>query len=428
MRRRIVTVALSAVVLAVTVFGVPLAILVQRMVVSDEQGELERLALRTAVDVGPTYASGDPIELPSAEAAVQLAVYDQAGSRIAGRGPRELDQPLRGSLKGVPVDTRDGLLAVAVPVGAGERVFAVVRASSASSVVEHRVWWLWAGMAGIAVIAAASALLLARRLSMVLVRPLIELEQVSTELGDGNFGARANPSGVAEIDHAGAALNRTADRLSALIARQRSFTADASHQLRTPLTRLRLELENGLEGDPDGLRRAVQEGLASADVLAQTVDDVLAVTHGDGGGGSFAVEVLLDGIREGWHATLAAQDRPLRVRWEPGLVVVASLPATRQIVQALVDNAYRHGSGVVQIQARDVGGAVAIDVLDEGASDGGGPVRVEVTDTAQPRTGRGLGLARSLAEAEGGRLTTGTQDGLTRVSVYLPARPEGEGT
>ncbi|MGA9344376.1 MAG: HAMP domain-containing sensor histidine kinase [Nocardioidaceae bacterium] len=424
MRRRIVTVALAAVALAVTVFGIPLAILVQRMVLSDEQGELERLALRAAVDVGPTYASGDPIELPSTEAAVQLAVYDTAGARITGRGPVQLDQPLEDALNGVPVDSRNGLLAAAVPVNSGEQVIAVVRASSPSSVVQHRVWWLWAGMAGIATIAAASAFLLARRLSTVLVRPLIELEQVSTELGEGNLGARAGPSGVAEIDHAGAALNRTADRLSALIARQRSFTADASHQLRTPLTRLRLELEKGLEGDPDDLRLAVQEALASADVLGQTVDDVLALARGDGGGGSFSVEALLDGVREAWHGTLAAQDRPLRLRGDPGVMVVASLPAARQIVQTLVDNAYRHGSGVVEIQARDVGGAVAIDVLDEGAADGSGAVRVEVTHTQRPREGRGLALARSLAEAEGGRLTTGIQDGLTRVSVYLPTLPE----
>ena len=197
MRRRIVTVALAAVALAVTVFGVPLAILVQRMVLSDEQGELERLALRAAVDVGPTFASGDPIELPSTEPAVQLAVDDTAGTRITGRGPAQLDQPLRDALSGVPVDSRNGLLAAAVPVNSGEQVIAVVRASSPSSVVQHRVWWLWVGMAGIATIAAASAFLLARRLSTVLVRPLIELERVSTELGEGNLGARAGPSGVA---------------------------------------------------------------------------------------------------------------------------------------------------------------------------------------------------------------------------------------
>ncbi len=427
MRRRIVTVALSAVLLAVTVFGVPLAILVQHLVVSDEQGELERLALRAAVDVGPTFASGDPIELPSSEAAVQLGVYDRAGLRISGRGPQRLDQPLRRSLSGAAVDTREGQLAVAVPVNSGEQVIAVVRASSPSSVVRHRVWWLWAGMAGIAGIAAVAAFVLARRLSTLLVRPLIELEQVSTQLGDGNFAARAGPSGVAEIDQAGSALNRTADRLSALIARQRSFTADASHQLRTPLTRLRLELEGGLEGDAEELRQAVQQALASADVLSQTVEDVLALARGDGSAGSFPVETLLEGIRDGWHGTLAAQDRPLRVRWDPGLVVVASLPAARQIVQTLVDNAYRHGRGVVEIQARDVGGAVAIDVLDEGAKDGSGPLRVQVIGAERPSQGRGLALARSLAEAEGGRLTTGIQDGLTRVSVYLPALPEDGG-
>ncbi len=422
MRRRIVAVALSAVVLAVTVFGIPLAILVQRMVISDEQGELERLALRAAVDVGPTFGSGDPIELPATEGGVDLAVYDPRGGKVSGVGPTRLDSSLALALQGTPVDRRDGSVAVAIPVSSGEQVIAVVRASSPMSEVRQRVWWSWAGMAGIACVAAAAAFLLARRQSAVLVEPLIELERVSSELGDGNFGARAGASGVAEIDQAGAALNRTADRLAALLGRQRSFTADASHQLRTPLTRLRLELENGLDGPPEDLTRAVQEALVAADVLSQTVDDVLALARGDSAGGSFEIQTLFDGVREAWHGTLAAMDRPLRLRTEPGLVIAASLPAARQIVQTLVDNAYRHGGGVVELHARDVAGAVAIDVLDEGAHGQRGPARLDA-EGADPRPGRGLVLARSLAEAEGGRITSGVQDGRTRVTVYLPGRP-----
>ncbi len=433
MRRRIVVVALSAVVLAVTVFGVPLAILVQRMVISDEQGELERLALRAAVAVAPTYASGDPIELPATEDAVTLGVYDPNGTRVGGGGPQELDRSLVSSLDGAPVDSRAGPLAVAVPVSSDEKVIAVVRASSPMSVAQHRVWWSWAGMAAIAGVAAGAAFLLARRQSAVLVQPLIELEQVSAELGDGNFAARAGSSGVAEIDHAGSALNRTADRLAALIARQRSFTTDASHQLRTPLTRLRLELEDGLAGDPEQLTVAVGQALASVDALSQTVDDVLELARGDSTRGSFPVEVLFDGVRESWHGALAAVDRPLRFRADPGLVVAASLPAARQIVQTLVDNAYRHGAGVVELRARDVGGAVAIDVLDEGpvgrGDVSGGPI-VEGDVSGQPSPeadrflpGRGLRLARSLAEAERGRITVGVETRMTRATVYLPAEP-----
>ncbi|MBA2772604.1 MAG: HAMP domain-containing histidine kinase [Nocardioidaceae bacterium] len=428
MRARIVAAALSAVVLAVTVFGLPLAILVQRMVVADERGELERLALGAAVEVSPSYRSGDPIELPDTEPGVDLAVYDPQGAHVTGPGPERLDDALRGALDGTVVEGGDSSLDVAVPVSSGERVIAVVRASSPSSVVDHRVWLLWAAMVGMGLVAAGAAWMLARRQSLLLVRPLTALENVSRELGDGNFGARAEMSGVPEIDDAGAALNRTAERLAALIARQRSFTSDASHQLRTPLTRLRLELEDGLSGDRGRLEEAAREALASADALSVTIDDVLEVARGEGSSVSFEVDTLLTTVRDSWHGTLAAADRPLRITSEPGLRVAASLAATRQILHTLLDNAYWHGRGVVEVRCRVVGGAVAIDVLDEG-----GPVSLTLPkaadgEEADPRLAAdpgalGLRLARSLAEAEGGRLGLTREGARTRFTVFLPAEP-----
>jgi signal transduction histidine kinase len=423
-RRRIVTVALSAVVLAVTVFGLPLAILVQRMIIADEQGELERLALRAAVDVGPTYPSGDPIELPPTESEVDLAVYDARGRPVTGRGPDRLESALAAALSGAIVERHNDDLEVAVPVSSDEQVIAVVRASSPSRLVEHRVWWSWAGMTGIGLIAAGAAWLLARRQSTILVQPMTDLERVSTDLGAGNFGARATPSGVPEIDRAGHALNQTADRLEALIIRQRSFVVDASHQLRTPLTRLRLELEDGLTRDAEGLEQSVGEALVSAEVLSRTVDDVLELARGGRSTDSFDVETLLTGVRENWHGILAAADRPLRITSEPDLRVAASLAAARQIVHTLVDNAFQHGRGVVEVRARDVGDVVAIDVMDEG-----GPFEPTIPAAEVPgapggdRSSMGLRLARSLAEAEGGRLAAGREDTRTRFTVFLQAPP-----
>lgn len=422
-RKRILAVALSAVLLALTVFGVPLAVLLQRMVVADEQGELERLALRAAVVVAPTYTAGDPIELPQTEAEVTLAVYDPRGRKVTGRGPEQLDHPLASSLRGTIVELHDSDLEVAVPVSSNERVIAVIRASSPASALNHRIWWSWAAMAAIGLVAAAAAWLLARRQSTILARPLTDLERVAHELGDGNFGARAQPSGVFEIDEAGQALNRTADRLQALITRQRSFIAHASHQLRTPLTRLRLELEDGLGRGPESLDSAVREALTSAETLSQTVDDILEVARGQRSRDSFSVATLLDGLRQAWHGTLAASDRPLRLTSEPGLTVAASLPAARQALNTLVDNAYRHGRGVVEVRARDIAGIVAIDVIDEG-----GHTKIAMSTgverpAGEPSRERGLGLAlaRTLAEAEGGRLTFASDEDQTRFTLLLPS-------
>lgn len=425
MRRRILLVALTAVVLAVGLFGIPLAVAVQRAILSDEQGELERLALRAAVSVSPGYTRNDPIELPSTESGVDLAVYDTGGARVTGAGPTQLDPGLESSLLGRLVDGETGGdLVVAVPVTSGERLIAVVRAASARSGVQARIWWTWAAMAGIALVAASVAVAFAAAQSRRLARPLIGLARASTELGDGNFAVRTKRSGVPEIDRAGESLDRTAERLAALMARERAFSAHASHQLRTPLTSLRLQLETGLQEGPDALRDAAHEAIRSADLLSRTIDDVLQVSRGtpDQRRG-FQVDDLLDDLRQRWHGMFAADDRPLRLVMEGDAPASsASLPAARQILDVLVDNAYRHGAGAVTVTARESGGALAIDVKDDGTS----PVfRLPTMPNGAAggsgtSTNLGLPLARSLAETEGGRLLLAVNEPSTRLTLLLP--------
>ncbi|MBA2716742.1 MAG: HAMP domain-containing histidine kinase, partial [Propionibacteriales bacterium] len=315
MRRRILVVALTAVVLAVGLFGIPLAVAVQRAIIANEQGELERLALRAAVSVSPGYTRGDPIELPATEAGVDLAVYDTSGARVTGSGRAQLEVALETSLRGRLVDAESGNdLLVAVPVTSGERLIAVVRAASPESAVQTRIRWTWAAMAGIALVAASVAGAFAAAQSRRLSRPLTGLERAAAELGDGNFAVRTRRSGVPEIDRAGEALDRTAERLADLVARERAFSAHASHQLRTPLTRLRLELETGLQAGDKALRDAAEEAIRSADQLSRTIDDVLQGSRGtpDQRRG-FEVEDLLDDLRQRWHGVFAANDRPLRL-------------------------------------------------------------------------------------------------------------------
>ncbi len=425
MRRRILLVALTAVVLAVGLFGIPLAVAEQRAILSDEHGELERLALRAAVTVSPGYTRNDPIELPSTEPGVDLAVYDTGGGRVTGAGPAQLDSGLESSLQGRVVDGETGGdLVVGVPVTSGERLIAVVRAASARSAVQARVWWSWAAMAGIALVAASIAVAFAAAQSRRLARPLTGLERASTELGDGNFAVRTERSGVPEIDRAGESLDRTAERLAALMARERAFSAHASHQLRTPLTSLRLQLETGLQEGPEALRDAAHEAMRSADQLSRTIDDVLQLARGTSSRGQgFEADDLLDDVRQRWHGVLAADDRPLRLVVEgdaPGSR--ASLPAARQVLDVLVDNAYRHGSGAVTVTARDSGGALAIDVSDEGSSpDFRLPTGAsgDVGGSGEPTT-LGLPLARSLAEAEHGRLLLAVGEPSTRLTLLLP--------
>jgi signal transduction histidine kinase len=248
------------------------------------------------------------------------------------------------------------------------------------------------------------------------VAPLSALTKAAADLGDGDFSTRAEPSGVAEIDEAGDSLNRTAERLASLIDREQAFSAQASHQLRTPLTQLQLELETGLDQGGVALHDAASSAMATADQLSQTIDDVLLLSRQGVSSDSFNVEDLLEQCRSQWQGPLASVGRPLRVEVGQPLRAAASLPASRQILHVLLDNAFRHGRGQVTLRARESHGAVAVDVLDEGSAP---PISLT------GRSSMGLPLADSLASAEGGRLLVDQRESGTRFTVLLPLTGTG---
>jgi signal transduction histidine kinase len=416
-------VALTAVVVGVTLFGLPLAIAVYHAQYSDERGELERVALRAAGSVPPDYRT-DPVELPPTESSVSVGVYDPSGLRVAGVGPQRLEPQLGEAVRHDVVDAEtDGQLLVAVPVSSGERVVALVRAADAKAGVRHVIWLDWAAMAGLALAAMACAAVIASVQARRLARPLATLAQTSARLGDGELSTRAPTTGVAEIDQVGEALNQTTARLSDVVARERALATHASHQLRTPLTALRLELESALARDPSELRAAVVDAIESADQLSATIDDVLAAARPDDAEVSgFEVGDLLDDVQRRWHGILAAEGRRVVVGGERDLVCSAPRAAARQIVDVLIDNALKHGSGTVTVTARSAAGAVAIDVLDEGQA-------VELALPARgaeppPSGSLGLALAQSTAEAHGARLVVGAGESRTRVTVLFPGDVE----
>ena len=197
-----------------------------------------------------------------------------------------------------------------------------------------------------------------------------------------------------EIDETSSALRRTGRRLADLITYERAFTARASHQLRTPLTRLRLRLESGLEADDPEVRSASRSALEIVDQLSTTVDDVLTIARTDDDV-ACNPQSLVEGLAATWAAPLADQGRRLRVHADPVSSVRLSEPAVRQLLHVLLDNAVRHGRGQVTVVAREAYGAVALDVGDEG----------QTTPFDTPAAwGLGLRMASSIAEGAHGRL------------------------
>jgi signal transduction histidine kinase len=246
----------------------------------------------------------------------------------------------------------------------------------------------------------------ARYQSGRLAAPLERLTEAAQALGDGDFTVRARRSGVREADAAGRALEVTARRLGEVLDRERAFSADVSHQLRTPLTGLLLGLESALDRADADPRAAIRTALERGQHLQSIIDDILRLAR-DGQGPREVLDVpaLLKDVRGHWHGPLTARGRPLSVTFREPLPEVRSAPSViLQILDVLVDNAATHGRGRISVEAVDLGTALSIEVSDEGAGiTDGEDVFTRRTINGEGH-GIGLPLARSLAEAEGGRL------------------------
>ncbi|SFQ52079.1 sensor histidine kinase [Amycolatopsis rubida] len=419
MRRRIVTLTVLAAVLATSLFGLPLAVGTLWYFRTHTTSELERAADGAAVVVSDALADGQPFEVPDNDNGAEVGVYDPAGRLLAGEGPPTADDVVRG----VAV-TRSDMLnhkvgdedVLAVPVLTGARLTGIVRAALPRSALTRHVGITWLAMGGCAIGAVLASWLVARRIAARLTRPLEDLAGTATRLGEGDFSARSRRSAIPEIDRVGAALDVTATRIGETLERERAFSAEASHQLRTPLAGLRLHLESALETPGRDPYAAVRAGITAADRLERTVEDLLALSRERRASrDELDLAALLAELTD---VTLPGH-RELRLEITDPPPVRASAPAVRQVLAVLLDNAVNHGEGTITVRARDAGGALAVDVVDEGPDLG---ERDPFSDHTPDGHGIGLRLARSLAEAEGGRLRLSRPDPPT-FTLLLPEAP-----
>ena len=416
MRLRVVLAIAVSVVATLLLFGLPLAWALDQTYRDDLRIRLESAALAASPELTETDANLLPPEPPLQHEGIRLAYYDGAGRFASGQGPQPGDAVVRTALTGQNGVTSD---AVAVPVSRDDRVIGVVRAEEVSGLLAwriHRAWLLMCALAlGIVVATGAIAIALARRLTS----PVHALAEAARRLEAGDFAVAPPPSGIVELDTAGLALAAAAARLETVLDRERTLTADVTHQLKTPLTALRLELEAGAErpGGPD-----VRRSLAEVDRLEQTISSILVLARDTTATRErIALEPIVEAAANAWVGAAHAAGRGVVVRRESKPVSAAVSPhAVRQLLDVLIDNALVHGHGEITIATRETGGSAEILVRDEGAPELDSSEIFARRSPSRHGHGIGLTLARSLVEAEGGRLTLVSHEPTTTFSLLLP--------
>ncbi len=423
LHRRVRLAIVAATAAALVVFAIPLMIAIRSAYVQQSETELEREAARVlAVVPDASILQHNVLPNPS-DHDVKLSVYNTLGRLTDGTGPAVSAEARATAVDGLAETVREGeSLAAFLPVRYDGPAHAVVRASLPSTVVADRYLRAWALMGALALTVLLLAWWVSGRLSRRLSAPLERLAASAESLGQGGFALRVPRSGVLEVDVVGAVLEESGRRLGDRFQRERAFSADASHQLRTPITALRITLESALV-DPAATVDSVSEhALVQVDRLERTVEDLLDLARDlPGPAVPVVVAPVVEGLIERYRGACADNGRELYVE------VAAELPlaafpeaALRQVLDVLVDNALAHGRGRIGVVARASGTGVAVDVNDEGTLPEGDLEQIFLRrSTSARRTGIGLALARSLAEAEGARLMATRMDEGTSFTLLM---------
>ena len=314
-----------------------------------------------------------------------------------------------------------GLVYVAVPISIGDQVLGAIRVSYSTDQVDAKVRRYWLVLLGAGLVTLLLAAALGVLLARWVTRPIAKLRDAANQFGDGDLSARADlDRGPPEIKDLAAAFNATAVRLEELVTAQEQFVADASHQLRTPLTALRLRLEM-VELDPDDANRGDIEGARNeVQRMSRLVDGLLALARAErtqgGRPGRLELDEALQERAAAWQP-LATERNISIVANGGGLKGRCTSDMLSQVLDNLIANALEvaPADSVLTLQATtedsSSGSIVALHVIDQGPG-----LSDEQRERAFDRfwratnergelggTGLGLAIVQKLVESEGGR-------------------------
>ena len=441
MKIRLIGALVSVAFLILVVFSIPLASFVATVERERLVTALERDAFMLAGHAKETLNTTAGAVLPSLQPFIEeyaiasrarIVVTNAAGLSIASSDPSVLigtdftNRPeVVKALTGIPaVGERksatlgETLVFVAVPVLLGDSVLGVVRLSNPKSQIDEEVRNRVIGIVIAGLFTLLAAVGIAIPLALTIARPITKLTRRTERLADGDFSVRADDAtGPPEVRELSRSFNAMAGRLGLVIENQRHFASAASHQLRTPLTALRLRLEQAQElvpSDASVLADTLDASRAEADRLQEMVEQLLALARLEGGSTATmsvnASEIARNRI-EMWESL--ATERGVRISGRIAEHASCAVidGALEQIVDNYIDNALTvapEGSEIVVSVVRSEN-HVVIDVIDAGPG-----LQPEQRDKAFERfwrgaattnsagTGLGLAIVLQLATASGG--------------------------
>ena len=464
-RTRLVLAAAYLVAAVVLALEIPLALSIERRADSDFQtdvlGRAALLAARISDEVAATTNQGTPNTstgalteaVDAAASAVDERIVvtnelghllvDSSGQAAPGSTFATAERPeFRVALTEGRVDSRrrfsetvgGDLLLVTVPVVDGGEVVGAVRVSSSRESVVDRVHNSWLRLAAIGLAVVAGAFVLAWILATTVSRPLGRLRDTAGELGGGDLDARAPTDGPAELAALGVSFNRMADALGSSMRAQRDFVANASHQLRTPLTGIKLRLEAiRAEGGAAGENAAKAE--EELDRLEALVDDLLALAGAatpPPAGITVDLSSVAEDAVERWQAPAGEAEKTVEAGRLEQALVFADPADLAHVVDNLIENALRYAPPGTQVtvESSSENGQGALVVADNGPG-------IPEDDRSRvferfyrgsngrrlgPGTGLGLAIVAELVERWDGQVTLADGPG-TRVRVVFRQTP-----
>jgi signal transduction histidine kinase len=453
--RRLLLGYLTAAVIVLLVLEIPLAIFYQQRETGRLTVDVERDATVLAGYYEDALQQGQAVNPAAADifakrTGIRVVVVDAAGTSLidtlytAGRDFSTRPE-IKIALSGTRAEgtrhsdtLKTDILYVAVPVASGGKVYGAVRLTLDTAEVNALVHRYWLGLAGIAVVVLIAMAGIGWAIARSVTRPLRRLDAAAARFATGDLTAsEPDPGAPTEIAVLGATMNTMAQRLDRLLAEHREFVADASHQLRTPLTALRLRLEN-LQSAADSAGEAGDLGAAIEETnrLAGLVGDLLQFARAEETAKPEAVDLarLAADRVDTWSAIADVAEVALDFSSPDGPVFVGAVPGgVEQMLDNLIDNAITASPPGTRVSVTVVRGRAdhRFTIADEGPglSD---ELKARALDRfwrfdhSEPGSGLGLPIANALAVASGGSLVLGdSPEGGLAVTVTLPATRPG---